>query len=169
MSALRLMLVSYPPRLEPMFEHVVASVARFTGPTFAVERCQTGDDALRWVRTWRHRAGRINRLELFGHGRPGAFSLGDEVLFSDDGTGLDTAEALGDALDARAAVALLGCNTAARGDGRWLWPFERALGARRTLWGCPGWISTVDFRQGPLSSAQRRRLVRAHPSPPAAA
>ncbi len=160
-GGLRLMLISYPRRRDPAFESAVLRLGRFIGPGFRIERCQTAFDAVQAVTTWRDRGRPITCLEFVGHGRHGAFSLGDEYLFTADGAGLDVARELGKRLAPRARVHLLGCRTARDGDGRWLEPFEKALGACRTLWGTRTWLTSMIFAEGPLSPAQRRALVRA--------
>lgn len=158
---LRLMLVSYPRRLSAVFERSVLNLARHVGPTFRIERCQRADDAPFLVRAWRRRGHDVTMLELLGHGKPGAFALGDALTFTNEGVGLELATALGAELHVAARVHLLGCRVAAKGDSRWLVPFEKALGEKRTLWGAPSWVSHVAFSKGPLDDVQQQELVRA--------
>ncbi len=158
---LRLMLVSYPRSISIVFERSVLNLARHVGPTFRLERCQHADEAPFLVRQWRRRGHDVKLLELLGHGKPGAFSLGDGLTFTADGTGLELAKAIGAELHVEARVHLLGCRVAAPGTSSWLVPFERALGEKRTLWGAPSWVSQVAFSKGPLDDAQQQALVRA--------
>ncbi len=160
---LKLMVVSYPRELDRFFEQSVTMLASFAGEQLQVIRCQRPNDVPYLAKLWRGRGFAITRLCLVGHGKPGAFALGDEVMFGPRRRGLGIARALGEHLDPRARVQLLGCRVAA-GDAQWLAPFERALGGRRTLWACDWWLTTTDFAGG-LSSAFERRLTRARSLP----
>lgn len=158
---LRLMVVSYPRRLDVVFERSVLSLARHVGPAFRVERCQQPNEVPWLVRQWRKRGHDVTRLEFLAHGKAGAFSMGDGMLLDDTGTGLDTFEELGEELAEDARVNLLGCRVAAQGEAKWLAPFERALGAKRTLWGAASWVSHVAFMHGPITAEAEATLVRA--------
>ncbi|PZR16720.1 MAG: hypothetical protein DI536_06075 [Archangium gephyra] len=158
---LRLMVISYPRRLDTVFERSVLSLAKHVGPGFRVERCQEPKDVPWLVRQWRRRGHDVTRLEFLGHGKAGAFSLGDQMFIDATGTGLETFGALGDELAEDARVNLLGCRVARGGQAAWLTPFERALGARRTLWGASSWVSHVAFMHGPISAEVEATLVRA--------
>lgn len=158
---LRLMVVSYPRRLSEVFERSVMYLARHVGPTFRVERCQEPKEVPWLVRQWRKRGHDVTRLEFLGHGKAGAFSLGDGMFIDDAGKGLDAFAELGEELAEDARVNLLGCRVAAHGEAKWLTPFERALGGRRTLWGAASWVSHVAFMHGPITAEAEATLIRA--------
>lgn len=159
------MVVSYPRVLDIVFERSLLLLARHVGPTFRVERCQHPSKVPWLVKQWSKRGHDITRLEFLGHGKPGAFQLGDGMLFDAGGTGLDTIEAVGASLTRDARVNLLGCRVAWRAQSEWLVPFEAALGAKRTLWGAASWVSHAAFRHGPISAEIEAGLVRAGPTP----
>lgn len=163
---LRLLLISYPQRLDLVFERSVLAIARFASTGFRIERCQQPREAVQLARRWQRRGHAITRLELMGHGSPGAFQLGDAMCFDARGEGLELAAQLGEHLAPAARVNLLGCRVTAHGDSRWLVPFERALGKQRTLWGSPVWLSDRAFRDGPLDAKQEAKLVRASTTTP---
>lgn len=109
---LTLVVVSYPERMEAVFEASAQHFAKATGPDFALERCQDPDDVVFLARRWKHRGRRIIRLDLHGHGDGGRFKLGDRVMFASDGTGYRLARELAGKLAANAELRLLGCNVA---------------------------------------------------------
>ena len=160
---LHLAVVSYPSRLERVFEETVLHLGRSVGPDFALERCQDPDDVVYLARLWKNRGKAIVRLDLYGHGDGGRFKLGDRLLFASDGTGYPLARRLGPKLAGDAEVRLLGCDTAGasfltRLSGKTLLAdLQRILGRRRRVLGTLGPLGPRDLGpRGPSAAAEAR-------------
>lgn len=149
--ALALAVVSYPSKLDSLFEDIALRLSRGVGADFAVERCQDPLELPFLVRRWKRRGYAVTRLDLHGHGAGGEFSLGDVVLFASDGTGYGLARQLGPQLAPGARLRLVGCRTATvallprRGVQRHSGPrlladLERVLRRGRTAWGATGFV-----------------------------
>ncbi|MFZ5445942.1 MAG: DUF4347 domain-containing protein [Myxococcota bacterium] len=124
-----LIVVSYPSALDATLEDIALRLASGAGPKRAVARAQTPADLVFQVRRWHRRNRDVSRLDLIGHGAPGQFSLGDEVIFSEDGLGDEVAHALRPFLHPRARVRLLGCSLAPEpAQRRWVARLGQALG-----------------------------------------
>lgn len=161
-SPLHLIIVSYPSRLDATLEEIAHTLARGVTERRVVERAQAHSDLRFLVRLWhlRHRA--VERLDLIGHGGPGRFKLGDELLVSDD-KGLEALSAVSPFLAPRATVRLLGCGVARgprerpdlnvlRRVAAALGPGHRVLSTTRTLF-------TIDYRPSGLRPSAARSLV----------
>lgn len=107
--------------------------------TSKVVRCKTSEDVLRVVVNVALTEGVIDRLDLYDHAGPGGFWLGEELLFSHDGTGLALARMLRPFLTPDARVRLLGCKTALGEEGRRL-----LLSLRQELGGGVAVYGTLD-------------------------
>jgi hypothetical protein len=157
--------------MEPLFEALTLALTRSAGPDFVVERCQDPDDVLFLARQWKRRGYDIVRLDLHGHGAGGEFQLGDELLFSSDGTGYGRARRLGPQLARGAEVRLLGCRTGseplmAKADGtrrsgaRLLRDLEGLLRGARRVWGTTDFIGVRHVGSRGLTPAGERLLCR---------
>lgn len=178
-SPLALAVVSYPSTLDPLFEAITLRLARHAGAGFVVERCQDPDDVVYLARLWQRRGHAITRLDLYGHGAGGEFSMGDGLLFSSDGTGFGRARALGPLLARGADVRLLGCRTATEAvlpgrDGTkrsgvaLLRELERRLRGGRRAWGTTDYLRAEHVAGAELSAAARASLRRANDLSPGA-
>ena len=163
-----LTIISYPSKLERIFEEATLHFAKLASPDFAVERCQDHDELVWLARLWKRRDQRITRLDLFGHGGGGRFALGDDVLFASDGTGYRVAKQLGPQLAPDAHLRLLGCRVARNDvvrklDGRRLLrDLAVELGRERVVWGTTAFLG--ERHLGPTGfTGLERMLVRAGP------
>ncbi|MEW6435369.1 MAG: hypothetical protein AB1730_28065 [Myxococcota bacterium] len=174
---LALAIVSYPSTLEPLFEAITLRLAKHAGAAFVVERCQDPDDVVYLARLWQRRGHAITRLDLYGHGAGGEFSMGDGVLFASDGTGFGRARQLGPLLARGADVRLLGCRTATeavvpRRDGTrasgtaLLRGLEERLRGGRRAWGTTDYLRAEHVAGADLAPSALALLRRAtHDSP----
>lgn len=164
---LTLAIISYPSRLEELFERMAARCAPGIGADFALERCQEPPEVLFLANRWKNRGYSIERLDLYGHGDGGRFRLGDGLLFASDGTGYPLARRLGPKLAPRGEVRLLGCRTAtcrpsrAFSGAKLLRDLERILGRGRRAWGTTGSIGPAQCGPGGLTPAAEVLLRRA--------
>lgn len=170
---LNLTIVSYPGRVERMFEEAVQRLLSGpaapgpggVGPEFVLERCQAPDEVVYLARLWKNRGRAIVRLDLVGHGAGGRFALGDGLLFASDGTGYPLARRLGPKLAPDGVLRLLGCHTAEEpglgpfSGGRLLADLERLLGRRRRVLGTRGHLRPRHWGPGGLTP-EGERLVR---------
>lgn len=139
---LTLVVISYPSVMVPLFEEAARHYARLVCADFAVERCQNGADLEFVTQLWKRRGRRLIRLDLHGHGDPGRFKLGDELLFASDGTGYSRLRRLRATLAREGVLRLLGCQVAGTRHPRDPRPFsgrrllrdlQRLLGVRRRV------------------------------------
>lgn len=176
---LALAVVSYPSSLEPLFEAITLRLAKHEGPGFAVERCQDPDDVVYLARLWQRRGHAITRLDLYGHGAGGEFSMGDGLLFASDGTGFGRARELGPLLARGADVRLLGCRTATdavlpkrdatkRSGATLLHELDARLRGGRRTWGTTFYLRAEHLDGADLSPAARTLLRRANDLSPGA-
>ena len=160
-----LVVISYPSRLEALFEQAANHFARASAPDFAVERCQEPDDLVYLAKLWKNRGRSITRLDLHGHGDGGKFKLGDELLFASDGTGYGLAKKLGPKLAANAELRLLGCRTAneaertAHSGTKLLRDLERLLGRQRRVLGTTGYLGPSHWGERGLTEAAEQLLL----------
>lgn len=166
---LHLIIVSYPSRLDATLEEIAHTLARGATQARVVERAQEHSDLRFLVRQWHLRDRDVRTLDLVGHGSGGRFQLGDEVLFSSEGAGLDLVAELRPFLSERATMRLLGCAVAERDtpinamgtfDGRSLMrQLEARLGAQRRVLAPSRPLFTIDYGADGLSAQARRSLV----------
>jgi hypothetical protein len=160
-----LVVISYPSRLEPVFEQAASHFARASAPDFAVERCQEPDELVYLAKRWKNRGRSIIRLDLHGHGDGGKFKLGDELLFASDGTGYGLAKRLGPKLAATAQLRLLGCHTASEAPRtphsgtKLLRDLEKLLGRQRRVLGTTGYLGPHQWSARGLTDAAEALLV----------
>jgi hypothetical protein len=162
-GSLVLHVVSYRARLEPLFEGLAL---RLAAAGEVVERCQDPEDVVDLARFWRYRGRSIVRLDLYGHGAPGRFSMGDAILFGADGTGYGLARRLGPQLAKEGTLRLLGCNTGDVASKVWsgrrlLQELSERLGGRE-VWGTRQAATRSQLLEGPLaliSSRDRRASI----------
>ncbi len=154
-----LMVISYPSRRESLFEAMALHFAKFVSDEFKLERCQDGDELVYLARTWKKKGYTIRRLDLYGHGAGGQFSLGDGLLFASDGTGYGVAKQLGPQLSHDGELRLLGCRTALVhrnyetnkilfSGPKLLRDLTQILGKQRPAWGSRGYIRTRNLSVG---------------------
>ncbi len=150
---MHLTVFSYPSKPDPELEPAVFQVDGRSAPERRrFERCQGPERLWHIVQDVVNRAGRLRRLDLFGHGRPGGLSLGDpgqDIVTPDEQSWRYLLE-LDDFLQDEAEVRLLGCETAIGDEGfRVLQGLAQGLsrkqGRRRTVWGSTATLDWVDF------------------------
>lgn len=162
---LHLIIVSYPSRLDATLEEIAHTLARGATEERVVERAQQASDIRFLVRQWHLRDRNVRLVDLVGHGGGGRFKLGDELLFTSDGTGLELADQWAPFLSERATLRLLGCSVAEKDearafDGRELMHrLEQRLGARRRVLAPTRALFTIDYGTGGLSPRARRSLA----------
>ena len=160
---LHLIIVSYPSRLDATLESIAHSLARGAHEERVIERAQEASDIRFHLRQWHLRDRDVHTMDLVGHGGGGRFQLGDELLFSSEGTGLELAEVWAPFLTTRATLRLLGCSVAQKDDafdGRKLVrALERRLGGRRRVLAPTRALFTIDYRPDGLSMRARRSLT----------
>lgn len=145
--------------MDVCFEDITLRVAKGATEGRVVERAQKISDLRFLVRRWHLRDRDVRTVDLIGHGSPGRFKLGDELLFEGD-TGLECIDALRPFLSPRAALRLLGCDVAGATrveNGRALLSKLTArLGAARRAWAPTRPLFPHDYgAEGLLPSAKR--------------
>jgi hypothetical protein len=162
-----LVIISYPSRMQTLFEEAALHFAKAVGPDFAVERCQDPDDLVYLAKLWKNRGRSITRLDLHGHGDGGQFALGDGVCFASDGTGYGLAKRLGPKLAANAELRLLGCRTANEAllkpfSGRKLLKdLQAQLGRQRRVFGTTDYLNRQHWGPRGLTERAERALLQA--------
>lgn len=156
---LHLIIVSYPSRLDATLEEIAHTLIRGASARRVVERAQEPSDVRFLVRQWHLRDRDVRTLDLIGHGGPGKFKLGDELLFG-EGSGLELIDEWRPWLPARATLRLLGCSVAGEEpEGHELLskvasrlsPGSRVVAPTRALF-------TIDYAAGGLTSRASRCL-----------
>ena len=162
---LHLIIVSYPSRLDATLEEIAHTLARGANDERVIERAQEASDIRFLIRLWHLRDRDVRTVDLIGHGGGGRFKLGDELLFTSEGTGLELADEWAPFLSERATLRLLGCSVATRDDatsfdgGELLGLLEARLGARRRVLAPTRALFTIDYGTGGLSPRARRSLT----------
>lgn len=159
---LHLIVVSYPSTLDATLEEIAHTLARGATDRRVVERAQAHTDLRYLVRLWHLRRRAVVLLDLIGHGAPGRFKLGDELLV-DDQQDLAALSAVAPFLAPRATVRLLGCGVARgpheRPDLRVLRRVAAAFGPEHRVLATTRTLFTIDYGQGGLRPAAARTLV----------
>ncbi|MFP2895237.1 DUF4347 domain-containing protein [Corallococcus sp. 4LFB] len=117
---IHLTVISYPRLIHPMFEEV-ASAANNQSDEHKFVRCQDGNGLRLAIKNSKPRGPderpEVSVLDLVGHGRPGYFKLGDEVLIDDGKIESDVIRELNELLPPDATVRFLGCLTGTEDTG----------------------------------------------------
>lgn len=162
---LHLIIVSYPSRLDGTLEEIAHTVARGANEARVVERAQEASDIRFLVRQWHLRDRDVRTVDLVGHGGGGRFKLGDELLFTSEGVGVELADEWAPFLSERATLRLLGCSVAEKDEARafdgheLIHRLERRLGARRRVLAPTRALFTIDYGIDGLSRRAQRSLV----------
>ena len=162
---LHLIIVSYPSRLDATLEEIAHTLARGANEERVIARAQVASDIRFLIRLWHLRDRDVRTVDLIGHGGGGRFKLGDELLFTSEGTGLDLAEEWAPFLSERATLRLLGCSVATRDEARafdgrdLLHRLETRLGGRRRVLAPTRALFTIDYGEQGLSPRAQRSLA----------